>query len=82
MSEPVIIYTGKSCGPCIGTKAGFKARGVPFVERHAPDFIEQIEELREKHGLNRDLPFVVAGDQVWNGFQPNRIGDVAAWAAE
>lgn len=74
----IVVYTGKSCGPCIATKVGLKARGLEFEERPAHEHIELLETLRSARGMSTDLPYVVAGDQVWNGFQPSRIGDLAA----
>lgn len=74
----IVVYSGKSCGPCIATKVGLEARGLAFEERPAHEHIDALEALRLRHDLSMALPYVVAGDQVWNGFQPSRIGDLAA----
>lgn len=73
-----IIYTSKSCGPCIATKHAFTTRGLPFTELPAEDHMPDIEALIERHGLTRQMPIVVHDGTAWNGFDLARIGDLAA----
>lgn len=67
----IIVYSRPGCGPCAATKHGLQARGIPYEERRADDYPEEVERLALLHG--RSLPLVVAGDQSWGGFQSDLI---------
>ena len=68
----IIIYTSPSCGPCAATKRALDRAGLAYEERSGGDWPDEVERLAVLAG-SRQGPLVAAGDQVWSGFQPDRI---------
>jgi len=64
----VVVYTKPNCGGCIGTKRHLDRLGIPWSE--AP--IEDIHALAVEQGISA-APVVVAGEQMWGGYRPDRI---------
>jgi hypothetical protein len=63
---PVVLYTGKGCGPCDLARAFLTGRGIPFTEKTIatePD----VRALRSLSGDAR-LPFATLGQQHLVGF--------------
>lgn len=74
----VRVYSKPSCVQCTMTKNLLSKEGVPFVEEDAtdPGNLEAIKYLGYLAA-----PVVVAGesgDDMWAGFQPDRIKELAA----
>lgn len=73
----VRVYTKPGCGPCTATKRMFDSLGVEYVEEDATDE-RNIEAFKALGFLS--APVVVAGvsgDDMWAGFQPDRIKELA-----
>lgn len=63
---PVVLYTGKDCGPCVNGRNLLINRGIPFAERT----VTSNEDIEALQGLAGDasLPVVTIGSQRIKGF--------------
>ncbi|EGD57167.1 glutaredoxin family protein [Gordonia neofelifaecis] len=67
----ITVYTRPGCGPCRMTKRRLDAAGVPYdvvdisQDDEARDYVMALGYLQ--------APVVVAGDEHWSGFRPERI---------
>jgi glutaredoxin-like protein NrdH len=71
----VQVYTKPECVQCEYTKKKLDEFGIPHVDLDVvehPIFAEQLQE----QGITR-MPYVVAGDQTWTGFQYDKIRNLA-----
>lgn len=74
----ITVYTRPSCGPCLATKAALTKQGLAYdvvdisQDDEARDYVMALGYLQ--------APVVVAGDQHWSGFRPERIRKLAAVA--
>ncbi|QGJ90078.1 glutaredoxin [Mycobacterium phage Indlulamithi] len=67
----VIVYGREGCYQC---KATVKA----LDKSHIPHEYKHIDEAPESHRAGvASLPIVVAGEQKWGGFRPDRIKELA-----
>ena len=69
----VVVYTKPACGGCIGTKRHLDRLGITYSE--AP--IDDIRALATEQGIMA-APVVVAGEQMWGGYRPDRIDALIA----
>lgn len=73
----VRVYTTERCQQCTLTKTLMSAHGIEFVEEDAAD-PQNLAALKELGFLS--APVVCAGvsnDDMWSGFQPDRIKALA-----
>lgn len=71
----VQVYTKPGCVQCEYTKKKLDEFHVPHVDLDVvqhPIFAEQLQE----QGIYQ-MPYVVAGDQTWTGFQYDKIKAIA-----
>ena len=74
----ITVYTRPSCGPCRATKAALDKARLEYdvvdisQDDAARDYVMALGYLQ--------APVVVAGDQHWSGFRPERIKAIAAVA--
>lgn len=67
----ITVYTRPACGPCIATKVAMDKQGLDYdvidisTNDEARDYVMALGHL--------SAPVVVAGDQHWSGFRPERI---------
>lgn len=75
ISEATVYTKPFGCQACVNTKRKLVAVGVEFTEVDAtePDVTAW---LKEQGHLG--VPVVVAGDDVWVGFRPDKIEALAA----
>jgi glutaredoxin-like YruB-family protein len=67
----VILYSQPGCPPCFAAKQFLTARNIPFEYK---DVKGNPEALRELVRLNsRSTPTIVVDDQVFIGFDPDRL---------
>lgn len=72
----VVVYTKPSCGQCTATKRALDKNKVVYdlidisVDEEARDYVMSLGHLQ--------APVVVAGDDHWSGFRPERIKALAA----
>ncbi len=76
----ITVYSKPRCVQCDATHRTLKRAGVPFVsvdvsvDREALDYIV---------GLGyQQAPVVIAGEEHWSGFRPDRLAAVAALALQ
>lgn len=72
--SPITVYSKPACVQCTATK---KALDKADISYNVID-ISQDDEARELVlGLGyQGVPVVVAGDQHWNGFRPDRLAQL------
>lgn len=67
----ITVYTRPSCGPCRATKAALAKAGIDYdvvdisQDPEARDYVMALGHLQ--------APVVVAGEEHWSGFRPERI---------
>ena len=67
----ITVYTRPACGPCLATKRALDKAGIEYrvidisVDDEARDYVMALGYLQ--------APVVVAGDEHWSGFRPERI---------
>lgn len=72
----VVVYTKPSCGQCTATKQALDKNKVVYdlidisVDEEARAYVMSLGHLQ--------APVVVAGDDHWSGFRPERIKALAA----
>lgn len=67
----VTVYSRKGCQQCRMTKKWLTDRGIDFEEKNTSDNEDYVDEVRSLG--YQALPVVVAGDQSWSGFRPDRL---------
>ena len=71
----VIVYSKPSCVQCVATYKELDRKGVQY---NVVDLTEDKEAFETVQGLGyMQVPVVVAGDQHWAGFRPDKIGALA-----
>lgn len=72
----VTVYSKPACVQCTATTRALDAKGIAYT---TVDLTQDAEAMAYVTGLGyRQAPVVVAGDDHWAGFQPARIGTIAA----
>jgi len=72
----VTVYTKPSCVQCTATYRALNARGIEFeifdvsVDEKALQAVKDLGYLQ--------APVVIADDEHWSGFRPDKIGELAA----
>lgn len=75
----ITVYTRPSCGPCRATKAALAKAGIDYEivdisqDDEARDYVMALGHLQ--------APVVVAGEEHWSGFRPERIKGLAKGVA-
>ena len=71
----ITVYSTPSCVQCKATYRALDKKGVPY---EVVDVTTDAQALALVHGLGYvQAPVVVAGDEHWSGFRPDRISAVA-----
>lgn len=71
----VTVYTKPGCVQCTATTKALEAKGIPY---ELIDLVEDAEAYAFVVTLGyRQAPVVVADDEHWAGFRPDRIGALA-----
>lgn len=71
----VTIYSQQGCAGCTMTKKRFHDLGIDYQEKHVDMndiYLQEVKDLGFK-----SLPVVVSGDQMWSGFRPDKIKEIA-----
>ena len=71
----VIVYTLPSCVQCDSTKRVLTKNSIEYQEVDLTQD-EQAMEYVKSLGYNA-APIVVAGDEHWSGFRPDRLSSLA-----
>ncbi|WP_163557075.1 glutaredoxin-like protein NrdH [Halomonas sp. NO4] len=71
----VLVYSRPACVQCVATYRALERQGIDFrvIDIEAdPAGRRAVEELGY-----RQLPVVIAGEEHWSGFRPDRIQELA-----
>lgn len=71
----VIVYSNPNCVQCEQTKKYLTNHNVPFTAKMIQDSPEILGLIAEKG--YQSAPIVVAGDDSWSGFRPERLTHIA-----
>ncbi|WP_108258228.1 glutaredoxin-like protein NrdH [Mangrovicoccus ximenensis] len=72
----VTVYSKPACVQCTATTRALDAKGIAYA---LVDLTEDAAALQRVTGLGyRQAPVVIAGEDHWSGFRPDRIAGLAA----
>lgn len=75
----ITVYSKSACTQCEATKRALRRAGVSFQE---VDLTQDADALAYVQMLGyAQAPVVVAGDDHWSGYRPDRIADLPRPAA-
>jgi glutaredoxin-like protein NrdH len=75
----ITVYSKPACVQCDATYRALDRKGVEYT---VVDITQDAEALEMVRGLGYlQAPVVVAGEDHWSGFRPDRISSVAAQQA-
>jgi glutaredoxin-like protein NrdH len=72
--KPVTLYTLPSCVQCTTTKRFLTKQNIEFSEVNLSEDAEAMERVREMG--YQSAPVVVAGDEHWSGFRPDKLNQL------
>lgn len=76
---PITVYTKPSCVQCNATYRALDRQGLAY---DVVDLTQDAAALARVKALGyQQAPVVVAGDEHWSGFRPDRISALAAVVA-
>lgn len=67
----ITVYSKPRCVQCDATKRALTKRGISFDEVSIADDPQALDQLKDM-GF-RQAPVVLAGDDSWSGFRPDKI---------
>lgn len=67
----IVIFTKKSCPPCLQTKKYLAKIGVEYTEKPVEEE-KHLKEMQEMLGVST-VPVVVYGNEVIVGYNPSRL---------
>lgn len=71
----IVVYTKPSCVQCNATYRALDAKGIRYEIK---DMTEDAEALEMAKALGyMQAPVVIAGEDHWSGFRPDKIGELA-----
>ena len=70
----VIVYSKTACGKCVFTKKWLESKCIPYEEKRT-DLDEDARNEVIEMGY-QELPVVVAGDEHWSGYQPDKLEEL------
>ena len=70
----VTVYSKTACGKCVFTKKWLESKGIPYEEKRT-DLDEDARNEVIEMGY-QELPVVVAGDEHWSGYQPDKLAEL------
>ena len=84
VEHAVTVYTKPDCVQCDATKRALNKHDIPFIEINLSDNMEVLDRLKAAGWMR--APIVETADgQMWSGFRPDKIRDLASpkasWAS-
>jgi glutaredoxin-like protein NrdH len=71
----IIVYSKPACVQCVATTRELERKGIPYKY---VDLTEDVTAMDTVKGLGyMQAPVVVAGEDHWSGFRPDKIGMLA-----
>ncbi|MBN8883045.1 MAG: glutaredoxin-like protein NrdH [Salana multivorans] len=75
--RPVTVYTKPDCVQCDATKRALHKYEIPFIEMNLSDNMDVLDRLKAAGWMR--APIVETADgQMWSGFRPDKIRDLAS----
>lgn len=74
MGNTVTVFTTPSCTMCRATKHRMDKYDIEYLEADLADFPDVLKAAQNQGITN--APVVVVGDQMWGGFNPERIKEL------
>ncbi|MDU0969228.1 MAG: glutaredoxin-like protein NrdH [Actinomycetaceae bacterium] len=75
----ITLYSKPRCVQCDATKRAFAKQGIAYQEI---DMTQDPSALEYVKGMGfKQAPVVVAGDDAWSGFRPDKIKSIVAQSA-
>lgn len=71
----VTVYTKPACVQCNATYRALDKKGIPYNSVDVSQDPEALERLKSLGYMQ--APVVVAGDDHWSGFRPDKIEELA-----
>lgn len=72
----VVVYSKPGCQPCKATYRALDKRGIEYTSIDVSTDPEALEYAKSLGHM--ESPVVVAGDDNWSGFRPDKIAELAA----
>lgn len=72
----VVVYSTPKCGQCSMTYKALERANVDFEVIDLSQDADMMAKLREM-GF-KQVPVVMAGEEMWHGFRPDKISALAA----
>ncbi|ENM5905407.1 glutaredoxin-like protein NrdH [Vibrio mimicus] len=70
----VTVYSKPNCMQCVATQKALTAKGIAFDVVSLNDNQQAMDRVTALG--YRQVPVVVAGEDHWSGFRPDRIGQL------
>lgn len=72
----ITVYSKPSCVQCNATYRALDAKGIEYEVTDVSQDTDALEQVKSLGYLQ--APVVVAGDDHWSGFRPDKIDELAA----
>lgn len=76
MSITITVYTKPACVQCTATYRALDAKGIEYEVRDLSTDEAALQAVKDFGYLQ--APVVVAGDEHWSGFRPDKIQQLTA----
>ncbi|ENM5897691.1 glutaredoxin-like protein NrdH [Vibrio mimicus] len=70
----ITVYSKPNCMQCVATQKALTAKGIAFDMVSLNDNQQAMDRVTALG--YRQVPVVVAGEEHWSGFRPDRIGQL------
>ena len=70
----IIIYSKPDCVQCNATYRAFDKQGIDY---QVIDLTQDQQALNHVKSGYQQVPVIIAGDDHWSGFRPDKIGALA-----
>lgn len=71
----VYLYTKSNCVQCTATRKALENRNISYTQIDIEKDQEALSLVKQKGFLS--APVVIAGDDAWSGFRPDKISQLA-----
>lgn len=71
----VTVFSQPQCTQCMATYRGLDAKGIQYEVVELAEHPDRLAEVKALGYLR--APVVVAGDEHWSGFRPDKIAELA-----
>lgn len=72
----ITLYTKANCPQCTATKRQLDRRGLPYTAVDITADAHISDRLRNEGW--RQMPVIIAGDEFWSGYRPDKIHELEA----